>query len=105
VDVYNRHNEDSNEGTHVTVEDSHVNNSPSMIGNPSLRRDGVRMLLWCENCDATTALDIVQHKGETIISTHHFADTSLRCDYYERDPAYLDYLETEAERHFAEEVN
>ena len=38
-----------------------------MQGNPSLRRDGLRVWLNCEGCNYLTTFEIAQHKGETQI--------------------------------------
>lgn len=34
--------------------------------NPSPRRDGIAITLWCESCDSHSFYNIVQHKGFTI---------------------------------------
>lgn len=39
--------------------------------NPSFRRDGLRVALFCECCDAHIELVIAQHKGCTEIYTEH----------------------------------
>lgn len=33
--------------------------------NPSSRRHGVTIELWCEGCNSVSALEIAQHKGNT----------------------------------------
>ena len=35
--------------------------------NPSVRRHGLRIRLWCEMCEDYSALTIEQHKGSTFI--------------------------------------
>lgn len=35
------------------------------LDNPSDRRDGIRIMFSCENCDLSNDLTIVQHKGCT----------------------------------------
>lgn len=37
--------------------------------NPSDRRNGVRIVFYCEVCPAITALEIAQHKGSTKMET------------------------------------
>ena len=37
----------------------------TMFGNPSARRQGVHVGLWCEQCGQRSSLSIVQHKGTT----------------------------------------
>lgn len=36
--------------------------------NPSSRRDGLVIVLECEQCEALTHLSLEQHKGQTFIS-------------------------------------
>jgi hypothetical protein len=36
--------------------------------NPSARRDGIRINFFCEECDYKPSLEIVQHKGYTLMS-------------------------------------
>jgi hypothetical protein len=36
-------------------------------GNPSPRRNGIRLLYRCEMCPGISALEIFEHKGDTII--------------------------------------
>lgn len=82
VEVYSR-GEDSPDGTHVTVTqkpefgpahggrlpcgDGSVKVDRDLSGNPSLRRQGLRLWFWCEFCPHPFSLDISQHKGLTII--------------------------------------
>ena len=56
--------EDSDEGVFVRVSPQGTHEIPGEI-NPSRRRQGLRILLDCENCDYITALEIWQHKGMT----------------------------------------
>lgn len=35
--------------------------------NPSARRDGIRILFWCESCRAVFEMTIAQHKGNTYL--------------------------------------
>jgi hypothetical protein len=70
TEVFNRDKEDSEIGTHVTVQrDKVVQGDDAQTNNPSSRRDGIRILTWCENCPAVTAIEISQHKGMTHLST------------------------------------
>ena len=39
-----------------------------MTGNPSGRRQGVEVGMWCENCRMRSQFRIVQHKGMTFLS-------------------------------------
>ena len=88
VDVYFRQ-EDADHGIAVTVQGAAVGamtkaseqvtggmRDPDLIPvavgtdqqqNPSPRRDGVAIRFWCEACPATPVLNVIQHKGDTII--------------------------------------
>jgi hypothetical protein len=76
VETFMRIAEDSREGSFVRVQGdttsglAHVllsDGDSSMEHNPSSRRNGLRVWLWCEDCRNITGLDIVQHKGSTLI--------------------------------------
>ena len=66
VDVFER-NEDAITGLHVQVADSRAATDTLLRGNPSSRRDGLTVGLWCEGCHAKLLLTIAQHKGVTLI--------------------------------------
>ncbi len=69
VHVYQRSHEDSDAGLHVAVHGyQSVEVTASMVGNPSTRRDGIRIRLSCENCPAQLSLVLIQHKGVTSIA-------------------------------------
>lgn len=68
VDVWWRDGEDSATGTHVASDDHHgLTVGRTMEGNPSRRRDGLAIEMWCELCEAASRLTIAQHKGQTIV--------------------------------------
>ena len=67
TEIFNRSHEDSTEGLHVTVDGQKLQTDHSQTGNPSLRRDGMRIDLWCELCNSSSSLTIVQHKGNTLL--------------------------------------
>ena len=70
VDVYARDSEDSPTGYHATVTaGAGLRLLNNMTDNPSSRRDGLRVLFWCEQCPALSELTIVQHKGTTYLAT------------------------------------
>lgn len=64
VEVYQRATEDASEGLAVHL-DGDILVRTSMETNPSRRRDGMRVRFWCEGCDETPSLILVQHKGQT----------------------------------------
>lgn len=66
VEVFGR-NEDDNSPNHVTIERYNVTVDRSNSGNPSSRREGVRIQLWCEQCKRIHYMEISQHKGVTFI--------------------------------------
>ena len=74
VEVYIRDKEDSLSGTHVLVEESNNENMGKGAifadhdvedGNPSVRRDGLKIAFRCEYHDDPLMLNIFQHKGIT----------------------------------------
>ena len=70
VTVFSRH-EDEKSTTITTVEscgDVLVTQMKSLdCGNPSSRRDGLRIAFGCENCGEVQDLCIAQHKGTTFM--------------------------------------
>jgi hypothetical protein len=66
--VYNRTKEDCT-GILTIVEKDRlvVENDDDMESNPSPRRDGIRIMCECENCEELTEIHIFQHKGCTYI--------------------------------------
>ena len=72
VEVFARDGEDSdglvisvfeNDAGKVVVE----TRRDDMKTSPSTRRDGIRLLIQCEQCDAVSPLHIHQHKGNTFV--------------------------------------
>ena len=45
---------------------THVAYKESQAANPSARRDGVTISMWCEFCTGWSYYHIVQHKGFTV---------------------------------------
>ena len=41
--------------------------------NPSPRRSGVRIAMWCEGCWGHFALEVIQHKGSTYLRSARLA--------------------------------
>ncbi len=76
VDIFERC-EDGDSGLHVVVSggDMFGDSSPvrkvsideSMDGNPSSRRHGIAIGMWCEGCHLRSSLTIYQHKGCTYV--------------------------------------
>jgi hypothetical protein len=69
VTVYGR-DEDAPRVTKIEVWDhsaqiNKISNEES--GNPSLRRRGLAIQFWREQCDASSELIVAQHKGQSII--------------------------------------
>ena len=64
-----RDTEDADKGLHVgvSVGDQNVHVCRDMGYNPSSRRDGVRIIFWCETCDEFPELYLYQHKGTTFV--------------------------------------
>lgn len=67
IEVFDR-KEDDQTGTHTLVESGDiVSKHSNLSGNPSRRRDGIKIHFMCEECDAKPVLTIAQHKGQTLI--------------------------------------
>ena len=56
---------DEAKGLHILVELRNAVIDQNLSGNPSARRDGLRVQFRCEGCLATPVLTIAQHKGQT----------------------------------------
>ena len=66
-EIWNR-KEDSDEGMHCLVNGTEVKiDSDASTGNPSSRRQAISISFWCESCGVRSILDIVQHKGLTLV--------------------------------------
>ena len=66
VSVYNRWSEDEEKGLCVSIDAQNATITDAMKGNPSIRRDGIKIELSCECCDHESVLTISQHKGYTV---------------------------------------
>lgn len=80
VEVFSRHKEDSSRGIHAAIDyyEERANVDTRMDGNPSGRRDGIRISFECEFCpsdgvEGDHVLSIVQHKGNERIEWVHVA--------------------------------
>lgn len=60
--------EDAATGTHADIDATQITIDDRLYGNPSRRRNGVRIWIECENCDARFPLTVVQHKGQTFVN-------------------------------------
>ena len=71
TEIFNRTEEDSDIGNHVIIQDQITVSNGNMSKNPSRRRDGVVVRLWCEHCDSETIIKVTQHKGSTYLALSH----------------------------------
>lgn len=69
VESFEQSDEDFNKnGVHVTVKGyANISVDCDMSGNPSYRRDGVKLTFWCEGCNKKSILTVAQHKGNTFV--------------------------------------
>lgn len=71
VTIYERLREDSETGWKTTISNDGfsavLSNVNTIDGNPSCRRDGIRIELVCEDCHKKSYLTIAQHKGLTMV--------------------------------------
>ena len=68
IELFDREKEDSKEGLHVILEEGDVLIDRNLQHNPSSRRNGLSINFSCENCQATSVLNIVQDRGQTFLS-------------------------------------
>ena len=68
VAVFDRAEEDSLNGLHVSIHRRKVCVDESMNSNPSSRRNGMIVYFNCEHCEKITSLTISQHKGTTYLN-------------------------------------
>lgn len=66
VEVFERA-EDAVNGIHVNVLHCCATVDTNLEGNPSGRRDGLKIYFACEFCAQTSILTIQQHKGQTFL--------------------------------------
>ncbi|ABK99507.1 hypothetical protein Ppro_1897 [Pelobacter propionicus DSM 2379] len=66
VDVFER-TQDAKVGIHCTVSGEITIIDRLLEGNPSPRRNGLNIFLWCEKCAVKSVFSVSQHKGHTII--------------------------------------
>ena len=71
VEVYSRDSEDAPSRATVIMGQGDLFCGPERLigarGNPSSRRQGLRIGFWCETCDQQPSLTIAQHKGVTYV--------------------------------------
>ena len=79
--MFARHGEDAGRGIHATADyyEESVDVDTRMDGNPSARRDGIRIRFECELClgdgvEGEHVLSIVQHKGNERVKWTHVAE-------------------------------
>lgn len=66
VDVFERA-EDQIKDIHVSVHQGKATFDNNLADNPSVRRHGVSVYFHCEGCSANSVLNLVQHKGSTLV--------------------------------------
>jgi hypothetical protein len=81
ITVFNRREDaDDVKVTRVTSNGTTVATVPSSgSGNPSMRRDGLKIEFWCELCGVSSELAISQHKGQTFLEWK-FQKAKRRCE-------------------------
>lgn len=67
IETFDR-KEDAKEGIHTIITHDRVDvKYGSLVGNPSLRRDGFKVKFGCEFCGNSLTLEVSQHKGQTFM--------------------------------------
>lgn len=81
ISIFSR-SEDAERGALVIVEGEEVtcNSSSKLENNPSPRRDGMSIELWCEFCHSILQLNIFQHKGQTFFDIFDTGEKELDND-------------------------
>lgn len=64
IEVFERA-EDASEGLHVSVDGMSIAVDTKLLGNPSMRRHGLKIHFRCEGCKHLPVLSLEQHKGCT----------------------------------------
>ncbi len=89
VDVFEREYDDLT-GLHAVVTRHGVAVESDLAGNPSARRQGLTIRLWCEGCHARLMLAVSQHKGVTEVFIQAGPDSpprrACRCGRESCDP-------------------
>lgn len=67
VTVYERDEEDADTGRTVSIQRDVTVADGEMDGNPSGRRNGLKINFWCEHCIHTVTLKLAQHQGATLL--------------------------------------
>lgn len=66
IECFNR-DEDNTNGNHIFINGDTVNIDRDISGNPSSRRQGLRIGFECEECKNYSYMSVYQHKGNTFI--------------------------------------
>ena len=64
IEIFDR-KEDEKKGIHVVAGNQNIKIDTGLNGNPSSRRDGLKIHFSCETCLEKPVLAIWQHKGNT----------------------------------------
>lgn len=81
LEAWFRH-QDADYGVFAHVDEDGVNTSHIIVGNPSPRRSGMKIMFACERCHASsthrpaTELYIYQHKGETFVEFAYYEEST-----------------------------
>jgi len=81
VEIFNRRCEDKWYGLHCVIDGTNMEvDIDASTGNPSERRNGIKIKFLCENCGCSTWLHILQHKGSTFIGWNPVSFSEDRVD-------------------------
>jgi hypothetical protein len=76
IEIYDRQ-EDDDAGVHVSVDAASVTLDSYISNNPCLRRRGLKIHFWCEECSRVSILTFAQDEGTTnvrFLGREHPAD-------------------------------
>lgn len=69
VEVFQRAHDEDPQGLRVLTTGNRTTALMSDLrGNPSSRRCGIVIRIWCEACHQVSTIDIAQHKGVTTVT-------------------------------------
>lgn len=105
IEIFEREQEDSENGLYLYVTGTEVRKNNSMRENPSSRRDALQVRFWCEGCAAEPTLRIVQHKGTTWVDFGDIDVEETAANHGDSTRgAILDILESRSRRKLNKEM-
>ncbi|PHS25517.1 MAG: hypothetical protein COA85_06910 [Robiginitomaculum sp.] len=67
IEVFDHH-EGNKQETHITISEGKMSSDHDLSGNPSGKRNGLKISFKCENCKRSSVLKIAQQEGLTYMA-------------------------------------